>query len=166
MLQNEAQKLAALLDEQRVRVVLAESCTAGLASAALAQVPGISHWHCGSAVTYREETKQAWLDVSSADLARFTAVSEPVAQQMAVGVLAKTPEANFAASITGHLGPNAPEGFDGIALIGVAHRDGESTNVLGIHRIVLRSTGRIQRQEEAATLLLCHLRKAIEENRP
>jgi len=162
VLHDEARKLADVLAKRRIRVVLAESCTAGLASAALAQVPGISQWHCGAAVTYREATKQAWLDVSSSDLAQYTAVSDPVARQMAVGVLSKTPEAEFAASITGHLGPNAPKGFDGIALIAVASRTGVCVNVLDVHRIALRSSGRIDRQNEAAAAVLRHLRQAIQ----
>ena len=44
-------------------LVLAESCTGGLAAAALATIPGISRWFCGSAVTYRDQTKIDWLAV-------------------------------------------------------------------------------------------------------
>ena len=49
-------RLADCLRLRSRRVVLAESCTAGLVSAALAQVPGVSEFHCGSAVVYRLET--------------------------------------------------------------------------------------------------------------
>lgn len=162
MLHDEAEKLANVLAQQNIRIVLAESCTAGLASAALAQIPGISQWHCGSAVTYREATKQEWLDVSADELEQFTAVSEPVARQMALGVLEKTPEADFAASITGHLGPDAPEGFDGVVFIAVARRVNAQTKLLGVQRMNLQTAERVSRQNEAAATLLSLLRESIE----
>lgn len=165
MLRNEAKKLATMLAERKVRIVLAESCTAGLASAALAQNPGISQWHCGSAVTYREATKQAWLDVSASDLKQFTAVSEPVAEQMALGVLEKTPEADYAASITGHLGPDAPAGFDGVVFVAVAKRANSATELRGVRRIELQATQRVERQNEAAATMLHLLSESIEADR-
>jgi nicotinamide mononucleotide (NMN) deamidase PncC len=41
---------------------------------------------------------------------------------MARKVLARTPEADIAASVTGHLGPNAPPALDGLVFIGIAIR--------------------------------------------
>jgi nicotinamide mononucleotide (NMN) deamidase PncC len=49
-------------------------------------------------------------------------VSREVAEQMAVRVLAKTPEADLAAAVTGHLGPNAPARLDGLVFAAVAWR--------------------------------------------
>ena len=154
---EEARALAATLQRKDARVVLAESCTAGLVSAALARVPGISQWHCGSAVTYREATKTAWLDVSAATLEQFTAVSEPVARQMARGVLASTPEATFSAAITGHLGPDAPAKLDGVVYISVATRRGARAQITGVWRHKLKSASRYRRQQEAAALVLRRL---------
>ncbi len=124
-------------------------------SASLAKIPGISDWLCGSAVTYREATKSQWLGVSSEDLASYTAVSEQVVQQMAVGVLAKTDEADLAASITGYLGPSAPQGRDGLIFVGLCRRN-ESDNTLSTHvlRHRLSQPGRVARQEEAAGFVL------------
>lgn len=154
VLSDAAEQLAGCLARTGTRLVLAESCTGGLASAALAMVPGVSRWLCGSAVTYREATKTAWLGVSAADLARFTAVSGEVAGQMATGVLRRTPEADWGASITGHLGPGAPEGLDGTVWIGVAGRVGVAANGLDPSRHTLRERERVPRQREAAALLL------------
>lgn len=164
MLHTEAKQLATVLKKRKLRIVLAESCTAGLASAALAQNPGISQWLCGSAVTYREATKQAWLDVSAGDLKQFTAVSGPVAKQMALGVLEKTPEADFAASITGHLGPDAPQGFDGVVFVAVAERADGELKLLDVLRRELLSGTRVKRQEEAAGILLLRILEKIDEN--
>ena len=114
--------LAELLERSTTRVVFAESCTGGLVSASLARVPGISEFHCGSAVVYRLDTKTRWLGVSDEMLCDVGAVSAPVAQAMAVGVLERTPEAELSAAITGHLGPNAPADQDGLVFIALARR--------------------------------------------
>jgi len=50
-LSSEAKRLAQILEEQNRKIVFAESCTGGLVSATLTQIPGISSYHCGSAVT-------------------------------------------------------------------------------------------------------------------
>lgn len=146
-----ARQVARLLAERELRVVFAESCTSGLVSATLSRIPGISKWHCGSAVTYREETKIRWLRVRATDIRRETAVSEPVARQMARGVLTNTPEADLAAAVTGHLGPNAPPGFDGVIYVAVALRRGARIQVVRVQRLQLTSTTRYQRQREAVS---------------
>lgn len=144
--------LADTLASCNSRLVLAESCTAGLISSTLAQFAGISQHLCGSAVVYREQTKAKWLGVSEDDITRYSAVSNPVAQQMALGVLQLTPEADLAASITGHLGPNAPDGFDGLVFIAIAARGGDATRSQ-VWRHELQQTDRISRQQEAAILV-------------
>jgi nicotinamide-nucleotide amidase len=154
VLSGAAERLAECLARTGTRLVLAESCTGGLACAALAMVPGVSRWLCGCAVTYREATKTAWLGVSAEELERFTAVSREVADQMAQGVLRRTPEADWAASITGHLGPGAPDGLDGTVWIGVAGRVGVAVRGLGPSRHLLGERERVPRQREAAALLL------------
>jgi nicotinamide-nucleotide amidase len=115
-----ATRLADQLRRKNVRIVFAESCTAGLVSAALATVPGISAWLCGSAVTYQDETKAGWLGVAPDELEEFTAVSAEVATSMARGVLKMTPKADLAVSVTGHLGPGSPPDSDGVIFIGTA----------------------------------------------
>lgn len=144
--QQTAARLAQELQSTQTRIVFAESCTAGMISALLAQNPGISAWHCGSAVTYREATKTGWLGVSAEDLKQYTDVSEPVARQMAAGVLRNTPEAQLALSITGHFGPQAPAGFDGLAFAGVAWR---STRAEPSGDVEVRSCQRLQLQRQS-----------------
>ncbi len=117
------QEVAALLKQSGQRVVFAESCTAGLVAASLARVPGISEHLCGSAVVYRLDTKSKWLEIPAVLLNDPGPVSEVVASLMAERVLALTPEADFAVSITGHLGPSAPSDLDGVVYIGVARRE-------------------------------------------
>jgi len=155
-LADAAQELADALGRHQTRIVFAESCTAGLVSASLAMVPGISRWLCGSAVTYQEATKRRWLDVQSQDLANFTAVSEQVASAMAGGVLAITPHADCAVSVTGHLGPDAPPDLDAVIFVAAARRQraGERIELGQPKRLVLTASDRQSRQVEAAILVL------------
>lgn len=119
-----ALEVLSLLERHQDRIVCAESCTAGLVSGTLAAIPGASKYLCGSAVVYRNATKTSWLHVPAEvldDPARGDVCHE-TAVLMADGALAATPEATIAVSITGHLGPQAPVGLDGVAFIGWAWR--------------------------------------------
>lgn len=160
-LDRAASEFSLLLDRQAIRIVFAESCTAGLVSATLAKVPGISKWHCGSMVTYRNQTKIDWLDVSPETISLVTEVSEQVAGQMATGVLSKTQEAEFSAAVTGHLGPDAPAGFDGLVFMAAARRSPTGVVSLAQRQLNLTSEGRLDRQIETATELLSWLRQVI-----
>jgi PncC family amidohydrolase len=149
-----AKALVDRLADRDMRIVFAESCTGGLISAELAKVPGVSEWLCGSAVTYRCSTKVEWLGVSCEAIDQYTAVSSQVAFQMATGVLEKTSEAAISASITGHFGPAAPDGFDGVVFIGVALRNTSGLPTVEVTRHQLGKKQRQQRQAEAAELVL------------
>jgi PncC family amidohydrolase len=135
-LQAAARRLAALLKERRLQIVFAESCTAGLVSATLGAIPGISAHHCGSAVVYQVDTKSRWLGIPKALLESPGPVSREVAAQMATRVLAKTPQADLAVSVTGHLGPDAPKAQDGLIFAGVAIRTSRGRSVRP--RVVVR----------------------------
>ncbi|QDV68239.1 Nicotinamide-nucleotide amidohydrolase PncC [Rosistilla carotiformis] len=156
-----AQRVADRLTEQQTKIVFAESCTAGLVAATLASIPGISRWLCGSVVTYRESMKRVWLGVDEADLLRFTAVSPPVTEQMAAGVLGKTGDADLAAAITGHLGPDAPPELDGIVFVSIARRRSDGSLEIETSRHQLKTATRTDRQREAVDCLLADLLKRL-----
>ena len=160
-------ELAAQLESSQTSIVFAESCTAGLVAASLAQVPGISRWLCGSAVTYQESVKIAWLDVAKSDLQKHTAVSDVVTRQMAIGVLKKTPHANISAAVTGHLGPLAPKELDGVGFVAIAIRrqnvvQANECQCIADSRFELRQQSRVDRQYEAAAIVLEFVLKSIE----
>jgi nicotinamide-nucleotide amidase len=157
MITPEAAQLAQLLADRHWRVVLAESCTAGLASAMLAAVPGISQHLCGSWVTYRDECKQAWLGVPADMLRTQTAVSREVTATMALEALRRTETAHAAAAITGHLGPDAPAALDGICFLAVAARGGGQIQLLDQQRHGLVQAPRTERQHAASRYLLAYL---------
>jgi PncC family amidohydrolase len=119
-----ARRVARLLKAAGLKVVFAESCTGGLVSGALTRIPGISNHHCGGMVVYRNETKMAYLGIPAATLKNPGPVSTEVARLMARRVLEKTPEADLAVSVTGHLGPQAPPKLDGRVYAAIARRKG------------------------------------------
>jgi nicotinamide-nucleotide amidase len=83
----------------------AESCTGGLLAGAITSVAGSSGWFDRGFVTYSNDAKVQELEVSADTLAHYGAVSEPVAQEMASGVLLACEAAHIAASTTGIAGP-------------------------------------------------------------
>jgi nicotinamide-nucleotide amidase len=119
-----------LLRKHSQRIVFAESCTAGLIAASLGRLPGISEWLAGSAVVYQLETKAEWLSVDQQALVDPGPVSRIVSDQMARGVLEMTPHATVSASVTGHLGPDAPQDQDGVAWSSVAIRTVDTATVV------------------------------------
>ncbi|MCC9642393.1 nicotinamide-nucleotide amidohydrolase family protein [Rhodopirellula sp. JC740] len=152
-----ATALVALLKRTQNRLILAESCTCGAAAAAIGSIPGASQVFCGSAVTYRETTKQAWLGITAADLKQHTAESQAITNAMATSVLERTPDATIAAAITGHLGPDAPPEVDGIVFVAVQQR-GKSVRS-SRHQLSVRS--RQARQLEATTQLLRAIQSSL-----
>ncbi len=86
------------------RLALAESCSAGLLAARIADVPGSSAYFAGGVVCYSNEAKRDLLGVEQDLLDRFGAVSAEVAEAMAIGALDRF-DADIAVSITGIAGP-------------------------------------------------------------
>ncbi len=122
-LDGSATELVGKLIESGQNIVFAESCTAGLLAATMGRVPGVSDVFAGSAVVYQAMTKHKWLKIGEDVLRDPGPVSRIVSELMAGGVLADTPHATIAASVTGHLGPDAPRNLDGIAWSTVAVRE-------------------------------------------
>jgi nicotinamide-nucleotide amidase len=93
-----------LLRDRDLKLALAESCTGGLISSRLTDIPGASEVLTHGFVTYANEAKCGLLGVSAADLQAHGAVSEPVAVQMAEGALSRS-GADVAVAVTGIAGP-------------------------------------------------------------
>lgn len=102
----------------------AESCTGGVIASRFTALPGASaYFRCG-VVAYSNEAKADVLGVHAADIARYGAVSEQVARQMAEGAR-RIAHADFAVATTGIAGPTggSPEKPVGTVWIAVATPD-------------------------------------------
>jgi nicotinamide-nucleotide amidase len=159
-----------------LRIVLAESCTGGLASALLTRIPGVSEFHCGSAVVYQIATKAEWLGVPKSLLQDPGPVSREVASKMVEGVLAMTPHADIAGAVTGHLGPGAPPRQDGLVYVAFARR-GRSRKAVKVsvtRHLLTEEPGdaiknpagkRLRRQRSAASHLLSQVLAELADER-
>ena len=102
---------AALLAAARAAgatVATAESCTAGLVAATIADPPGASDILLGGIIAYANAAKTALLGVSEATIAAHGAVSEEVAREMAQGARTRL-GADHAVAVTGIAGPGGSE---------------------------------------------------------
>ncbi|WP_424946525.1 CinA family protein [Candidatus Spongiihabitans sp.] len=86
-------------------VTTVESCTGGGIAYALTALAGSSNWFERGYVTYSNTAKSAMVGVSYALLEKYGAVSNEVAEAMAVGGL-KHADADYALSVTGIAGPD------------------------------------------------------------
>lgn len=93
--------LVEFMRQQRLLLVTAESCTAGLIASTLAEVPGAGQLLDCAFVTYSPQAKERCLGVSPQTMASAGLTSEAVAREMAVGALSAVPAANVAVSNTG-----------------------------------------------------------------
>ncbi|MDR0552063.1 MAG: CinA family protein [Spirochaetaceae bacterium] len=108
-----AKKLFEALRLRGLKIVFAESCTAGLAADALARIPGASGVLWGSYITYSEAAKQTMLGVPAHIIEQFGVVSGETAQAMAAGALEHS-GADIAAAVTGFCGPTAIPGKNAV----------------------------------------------------
>jgi len=93
-----------LLRRKKATIAVAESCTGGLISHCLTNIPGSSDYFLFSAVTYSNDAKIAVLDVSSSILEQYGAVHVETAKMMAQGVR-QVSGATYGLSTTGIAGP-------------------------------------------------------------
>ncbi|MFJ2619124.1 CinA family protein [Glutamicibacter sp. NPDC087344] len=98
-----------MASEQKLQIATAESLTAGLIAATLAEVPGASAVLRGGVVSYSSDVKISVLGVDASLLAVSGSVDPEVARQMAVGAQ-RACGADVAVSATGVAGPEAHDG--------------------------------------------------------
>ena len=152
----------ALLGLRRRRQTLAsaESCTGGMISAALTDVPGASDVFLGGVVSYSNDAKENLLGVPHDTLLAHGAVSEEVARAMAEGVRRRL-SADWGVGITGIAGPTGGTEEKPVGLVhwAVAGPDGTEAR----HRVFLGDRPIIRQWSVNAALDL--LRRCLLEDR-
>jgi nicotinamide-nucleotide amidase len=120
--------VASLLRERALTLAVAESCTGGLLSARLTEVPGASRFFARGWVTYSNEAKVEDLGVPESLLERFGAVSEEVAGAMAAGARLRAGSA-IGVGITGIAGPDGGTPDKPVGLVFIAADGAAGTRV-------------------------------------
>lgn len=107
------------LEELRLTLATAESCSGGLIAHRITNVPGISAWYVGGVVAYSNDIKHAVLGVSEFVLTQHGAVSEPVAREMAEGARLRF-GAGVSVAVTGIAGPDGGTAEKPVGLVYLA----------------------------------------------
>ena len=158
-----ARLLVERLTEQHGKLVLAESCTAGLVSALLARTSGASAVLWGAFVCYSAEAKERMLGMDGDFLRRHGQVSRETARAMAMRALTIA-DASIAAAVTGLAGPLA-DGSDtpvGTVWVAVARQTGCGTTA-GTEKELFFQGNRAEVRMQAAAAVLEALLEAAPE---
>jgi nicotinamide-nucleotide amidase len=117
--------ISRLLTERKISVSVAESCTGGLISDRLTDVPGSSVYFHTGIIAYHNDAKINLLGIPPEVIERYGAVSKEVALAMAEGIR-RASGTNIGLSVTGIAGPGGgtPEKPVGLVWIGYADANG------------------------------------------
>ena len=150
---HKLQKLSVLALKLNSKIVSAESCTAGLLSASLTEIPGSSAFFEQGYITYSNLSKTSVLGVENKILEKYGAVSEQVAKQMAEGAL-KRSKSTIAISITGIAGPGGSDFKpEGLVCFAVARENGKIRTETKKYGSIGRDSIRSHAVKTAITLL-------------
>ena len=138
----------------KLKLATAESCTGGMVSASLIDIPGSSAVVVGGIVAYSNAAKRDVLGVRADTIKTHGAVSEETAVEMATGALARL-DADIAVGITGVAGPGAsgpkPEGM---VCFAVARRGADPVSDTVQFGALGRDVVRAKSRDHALTMLL------------
>ncbi len=113
-----------VLRDKRLTIATAESCTGGLVSHLITNVPGSSDYYRGGVVAYANDVKEEVLHVPRAIIEREGAVSAACARAMAAGVR-QLLQSDIGIATTGIAGPTGgtPDKPVGLVYIALATKD-------------------------------------------
>jgi nicotinamide-nucleotide amidase len=104
---------------RKLSIAVAESCTGGLVTSRLTDVPGSSRYVLSGVVTYSNVSKTTLVGVQMALIAEHGAVSEPVALAMANGVRSRF-DADVGVGVTGIAGPGGGSDQKPVGTVAIA----------------------------------------------
>lgn len=159
-MQDLVEQLSTLLNQKKLTLVTAESCTGGLLASAITHRAGASAIFDRGFITYSNQSKTELLNVPTQTLQHYGAVSTETAEAMALGAL-KNSAASLAISITGIAGPDggSTEKPVGLVYFGTAFKNEPATS------LEVRFEGtRSDIRGAATSMALKHLVKILEQH--
>ena len=154
------ENVAKILLTNNLTLSTAESCTGGLLSNNLTNIPNSSHFFKAGLIPYSNESKTNLLNIPSNILKVKGAVSKEVAILMARNIRKKI-QTDFGLALTGIAGPNGgtKEKPTGLVFIALSHKTQESCHQYQFkgNRISIKN----QATQESLTLLLKSLKEIL-----
>ncbi|MBT9131704.1 nicotinamide-nucleotide amidohydrolase family protein [candidate division NPL-UPA2 bacterium Unc8] len=144
--------VAGLLTSKNKTIAVAESCTGGIVSSKLTDVPGSSCYFREGIIAYSNEAKIRLLGVPPEMIKRFGAVSSQVAELMADGVR-KSSSADIGIAITGIAGPEGGTTEKPVGLVYLGLADGNRVICEEYHFTGERSAIKLRASEAALKLV-------------
>ncbi len=141
-----------LLRQRGLTIATAESCSGGLLSSRLTDVPGSSAYVQQGMVCYTNASKTQWLGVPAALIDQHGAVSEPVARAMAAGIRERT-GANAGVGITGIAGPGGGTPEKPVGTVAIAVSVGSEERVRTFQFFGSRELVKFQSTQAALNML-------------
>jgi len=145
-----------LLTEKNLKIAVAESCTGGLISHRLTNIPGSSLYFERAVIAYSNKTKIDILNVPEELITSHGAVSSEVAEAMATGIR-KLAGTDIGLSTTGIAGPGGGSNEKPVGLVWIGYADAKSV----FSRKFLFGEGRIRVKERASQAALDLIRRKI-----
>ena len=143
-------RIGDILKAKKMTLAFAESCTGGLLSHRITNIPGSSEYFKGAVVSYSNEIKRRILGVPDKMINACGAVSPEVVKRMASGVLIKY-RVDIALSVSGIAGPG---GGSGKKPVGLCYYAIATKKNIEVGKIMARGNrGRIKKAFSDAALL-------------
>jgi nicotinamide-nucleotide amidase len=140
-----------LLRERKLTIAVAESCTGGLLSSRLTDVPGSSDYVERGVVCYSNRAKTELAGVPEALIAEHGAVSEPVARAMAEGIRSRA-GTNIGIGVTGIAGPGGGTPQKPVGTVAIAVAADEDVRVRTFQFIGPREMVKFQAAQSALNM--------------
>ena len=151
-----AEVVGELLADKKLTLAAAESCTGGLLSSTITDIPGSSRYMKGGIIAYANDVKVRQLGVNESHLEKHGAVSAQVAIQMAAGV-ARHLDADIGVSTTGIAGPGGGTPEKPVGTVWMGFKMGDARFAL---KAVL-TDDRLLNKQRTVTIVLETIRRSL-----
>ncbi|HKL74475.1 MAG TPA: competence/damage-inducible protein A [Halanaerobiales bacterium] len=158
-----AKEIYNILLKRKLTISLAESCTGGLISHRLTQIPGSSKVFKGSYVVYSNEAKINLLDIDREIIKKQGAVSKKTALMMAKNIKDKF-GTNIGIGVTGIAGPGGGTADKPVGLVYIGISYGKKNIVHKLNLKYSRSFNKWMTSQYVFYYLLDHFKRGINKN--
>ena len=148
-------RLGDVLRKNKLRIAVAESCTGGLISHRLTNIPGSSDYFDRGIIVYSNSSKTQLLGVPKLILESFGAVSSETARAMAEGIK-KNANCDIGLAVTGIAGPGDSTPIKPVGLVYIGLASKKSTVVKEFRFSGKRIEVKEQASHEALKMVLAH----------